>query len=137
MIQGILKSRRLEAGLSEPEWKKSVLYEPSYKMAQEIAREMNNSSVIADFRAFASKIQLSFMDRHLEGPTGDRYRVTRESFMSSYPNFLQSYEIGLIGQTTIETVSQYPSVEVLGHYHDGNVLAIPTKTYGEVLKFMK
>lgn len=61
----------------------------------------------------------------LIGPTGHTYRISEPSFRSNYSNYLQSFEFGLLAQGTIQTLKRFPTAEVIGHFHDGNVLVIP------------
>ena len=65
------------------------------------------------------------MDEFLVGPTGHPYKVDEHSFRSAYPNWLQSYEFYLLAKATIETINKFgKDVSVIGHYHDGNTLAV-------------
>lgn len=90
-----------------------------------------NSSVILDFQAIAQDIKSQYIDDQFEG--GHVYRVSEENFRNVYPNFLQSYEITLLGVSTNRVASKYPGVQVIGHYHDGNVLFIPNSILSEVV----
>lgn len=88
-----------------------------------------NSSVIMDFKAISKWINKA-------GPTGRSYLVTDETFKAAYPNYLQSFEFVLLAQTTPETIDKFPRVQVLGDYHDGNVIALPFESKDEILEFM-
>ncbi len=125
MMNGILEQFRKDSGLTNREFKDSPFYEECYKIAQDVTSEMQNSSVIVDFRAISEWIRKSYDGDFLRGPTGHSYLVTEETFRSAYPNYLQSYEFALLAQGTLETLKGFPQVEILGHYHDGNVLIVP------------
>lgn len=55
--------------------RESEIYEESYAMAQGVTNEMQNSSVIADFRSISKMIYESYKEDYLVGPTGHRYWV--------------------------------------------------------------
>lgn len=66
------------------------------------------------------------------GPSGHSYRVTEINFRNVYPNWLQSYEITLLSVPLLEVVKKFTSVELIGHYHDGNVIMCKTEDVEEV-----
>lgn len=136
MINGILDSFRKDLGLSEREFRNTSYYEDCHQVARDIVNEMMNSSVIMDFKAISEWIRKAYDSDFLVGPTGHSYFVSEETFKTAYPNYLQSFEFALLAQTTLETIKSFPSVEVIGHYHDGNVLAIKVSEKDEVLNFM-
>jgi P4 family phage/plasmid primase-like protien len=136
MMEGIMKSFRDDLGLTKGEFLRSDAYEEAYRIAQSVTSQMQNSDVIADFRDISKFIKDAYMDDFLEGPTGHAFKVTDETFRSAYPNFLQSYEIALLAQGFLNTVAKYPELEIIGHYHDGNVVAVPKEKYDEIMEFM-
>jgi P4 family phage/plasmid primase-like protien len=136
MINGILESFRKDLGLTEREFKDSTYYEDCHTIARNVTQEMMNSSVIMDFKAISEWIHKAYLNEYLIGPTGHSYLVTDETFKTAYPNFLQSFEFALLAQTTLETIEKYPKVQVLGHYHDGSVIALPLEAKDEILEFM-
>lgn len=138
MMEGIMDNIRKDTGLTKGEWRSSGdLYETSYKLAQEVTGEMMNSSVILDFQSIAQDIKKQYIDDQFEGPSGHVYRVSEENFRNVYPNFLQSYEITLLAVSTNRVIRKYPDVQVIGHYHDGNVFLIPNNIVNEVVAYYK
>ena len=77
------------------------------------------------------------MGREMRGPTGHTYKVSEESFKTAYPNYLQSYEFVLISKSIIETIKRYKTVELIGHYHDGVVLAIPKGQRDQIMEVLQ
>lgn len=124
MMTGVMEGQRLELGMTEKEFKAAPFYEEVYALAQKVAGEMLNSSVIADFRSVSKKIHDIYLDDFLIGPTGHKFWVDDVNFRSSYPSYLQSYEFCLLAQATLKTIQEFPRSEVVGHYHDGNVVAV-------------
>nr|YP_009710004.1 putative phage/plasmid DNA primase [Coleochaete scutata]QFU80109.1 putative phage/plasmid DNA primase [Coleochaete scutata] len=136
MINGILENFRKDLGLSNQEFLNSPFHEECHTIAREVTGEMMNSSIILDFREISERIKKEYLGDSLVGPTGHTYAVSEESFKSAYPNYLQSFEFALLAQTTLETMDTYPKVEIIGHYHDGNVLALPIDSKDEIIGFM-
>jgi len=136
MIDGIIESFRLDCGQSLAEFKDNKDFEECYNLARRIADEMKDSSIIFDFRHVAEVIFNSYLEEGLLGPTGHHYMYSRDTFRNAYPDFLQSYELCLLAQAAIETVIQFPEVEIIGHFHDGNVLCIPESIQSEVVTFI-
>jgi hypothetical protein len=124
MMSGILEARRKDLGLTEKQFKAASFYEECYAKAQHVATEMMNSAVIADFRAVSKIIHDTYDKDYLIGPTGHKYWVDDVNFRSSYSSYLQSYEFALLAQATLQTLAEFPTAELIGHYHDGNVLAV-------------
>ena len=92
-----------------------------------------NSSIIKDFQNVAQYVKSTYMDEELRGPSGHCYRVSEINFRNVYPNWLQSYEITLLAYPIVQLTKEYPSIEVIGHYHDGNVLLLPMEIHEEVI----
>ena len=44
-------------------------------------------------------------------------------------------EITLLSVPFLELVQKYPSVEIIGHYHDGNLIICKTEDVEEVIKY--
>ena len=136
MTEGIMESFRLDLGLRPREFKDFKDYEHLSTIARKVVEVMQNSSVITDFRDIAQHIKESYMDDYLIGPTGHSYKVDEHSFRSAYPNYLQSYEFYLLAKATLETIKKFgQNVEVLGHYHDGNTLAVKRHLKDEVISY--
>lgn len=133
MMEGILESVREEVGMTKDEFRKSDIYETTYKTAQETTSFMMNSSIIKDFQNVAQYVKSTYMDEELRGPSGHCYRVSEINFRNVYPNWLQSYEITLLAYPIVQLTKEYPSIEVIGHYHDGNVLLLPMEIHEEVI----
>ena len=49
----------------------------------------------------------------------------------------QSYEFALIAGPTLGLIQRHPRVEVVGSYHDGNVLVIPTAERDQILEQLR
>jgi hypothetical protein len=62
---------------------------------------MQNTTIINDFRKWFH-FQKS---KDLTGPTGHKYLVNKGTFSSLY--FLQSYEFGLLAESTLRLMEQY------------------------------
>jgi hypothetical protein len=58
-------------------------------------------------------------------PTGQAVRLTKEGFRNTYPKVQQGYEFALLAQATIDLKKEHPSVKVLAHCNDRNVLLVP------------
>lgn len=137
MMQGILESFCDDTGMTMKEFQSSSFFEEAYRIAQEVSYEMQNSEVISDLRDISAHMKRSYMDDYMVGPTGHSYLVSDESFKSAYSNFLQSYEFALLGQATLETIEKFPEVTLIGHYHDGNVIAFPQEGFEQSLQYLK
>jgi P4 family phage/plasmid primase-like protien len=125
MIQGMLEQHRKDLGLTPQEFRDFPEYERFYESSRNIAEVMLNSSVILDFRRISEEIKRAHLEDYLVGPTGHAYKVTEETFSRAYSNFLQSFEFALIADTTLKVIQGNKNIELLGHFHDGNVLMIP------------
>lgn len=136
MINGIMEHFRKDIGFSESEFRHSAGYEECHTIARRVTEEMMNSAVILDFKSISEYIFKTHDNEYLTGPTGHSYFVTESSFKTAYPNYLQSFEFSLLADTTLRTKEMFPDIQVLGHYHDGNVLALPTDNKDEILAFM-
>lgn len=133
MMDGITESFRKDFGLTQKEFQNSTYYEECHTIARDVTSEMMNSSVIVDFKAISQWIRKAYEDEYLIGPTGHAYLVTEETFKTAYPNYLQSFEFALLAQTILEVVKKFPEVEIIGHYHDGNVIALPIEKKDAIL----
>lgn len=134
MIEGIMDSFRKDAGFTQDEWKDSPEFEYCHTIARNVTKEMQNSSVITDFRSISNQIKETYMDDFLIGPTGHSYRVTEVDFPTSYANYLQSFEFALLADTSLRVMEKYPEVEIIGHFHHGNVLIIPKSQKDEIIE---
>jgi Family of unknown function (DUF5906)/D5 N terminal like len=141
MLNGIMDNFRKDAGLLPKQFKDTPFYEECYNIASSVTSEMQNSSIIIDFRSVSKWIEQSYEGDYLECPTGHYFKVTPETFRSAYPNFLMSYEFALLGQATIETYDHFiktpNNIDPIGHFHDGNVILVPIKAQAEVYEFMR
>ena len=133
MMNGILENCQKDLGLTPRQFRDYPDYEKCYDMASKISYQMNNSSIIYEFRSVSYNVLKSYEGDYLEGPTGHRYFISKDSFRKSYPNFLQSYEFGLLAKTYLEVKSQFQDISIMGHFHDGNVLLVPN-SYDDILK---
>ncbi len=78
-----------------------------------------------DLRTVSEEIREKHLDEVAVTPTGQSVRLTKEGFRNIYPKVLQGYEFGLLAQATIDLKKENPSVKVLAHCNDGNVLLVP------------
>jgi P4 family phage/plasmid primase-like protien len=135
MIEGIMENFRKDLGVQKPEFKNLSFYEEMHNLAKELTREMQSSSVILDIRDLSSKLLNLYEESDLIGPTGHSYRVTKLNFKNVFPNYLQSFEFALLAHATLKTKDKY-NIEIIGHYHDGNVLAFKDETLDEAVDYM-
>lgn len=131
MIQGMMGEHQKSLGLTPKEFRELPDYERFYKSSRIIAEVMQNSSVILDFRNISGDMKNAYLGDALIGPTGHYYMVTEETFPSAYSSYLQSFEFALLADTTLQLVRENPKIEVIGHFHDGNVLLIPEADLAE------
>jgi hypothetical protein len=134
MNEGIIDSIREDVGLEKQIFKKSSMYEQAYEIARKVTDQMQNSAIIQDFRNVATYIKETYMEDYLIGPTGHKYLVDDKTFRTAYPNYLQSYEFYLLAEGVLRTLESFPDIKIIGHYHDGNTLAIPKNQKEEVIQ---
>lgn len=137
MMFGIMDNHRKTLGMTPSQFKESEIYENLHEKARGVVEEMMNSDIVLTMREVSTRIKEEYMGRSMIGPTGHTYKVSEESFKTAYPNYLQSYEFVLISKSIIETIKRYQTVELVGHYHDGVVLAIPRDLRDEVLEVLQ
>ena len=82
---------------------------------------MLSHAIVQDFQEISKLLVSKYRGCWLEGPTGHWYQISEESFRNCLPCYLQSYEFGLLAGATLAVMRRYPAVEVVGHYHDGDV----------------
>lgn len=126
MINGTLDFMRKEIGLTQKQFDNAPYYHTLEALARDVATFVNNTSIIEDFRNISSIIKKDFDGQLIKGPTYHEYKIDDHQFMTSYPNFLQSFEFYLLAQATLKTLEEVPDSELIGHYHDGNVVIVPT-----------
>jgi hypothetical protein len=127
MSEGILEHFRKEVGLSPKEFRDSDIFHDVSKITQDTVYFLNNSNIINSFRALSHFVKNKYRGSTLYGPTKHEYPVNESTFRSSFPNYLQSYEFFLIANSVLHLRSQDVEFELLGHFHDGIVVAIPKK----------
>lgn len=132
MINGMLDFMRKEIGLTQSQFDSASFKQPLYALARDVATFVNNTKIIEDFRNISSILQKDYDGQIIKGPTDHEFKIDAHQFMSSYPNFLQSFEFYLLAQATLNSLAEIPGSELIGHYHDGNVVIIPD---GEVDNF--
>lgn len=137
MMFGIMDNHRKTLGMTPSEFKDSNIYEDLHEKARGVVEEMMNSDIVLTMREVSTRIKEEYMGKSMIGPTGHTYKVSEESFKTAYPNYLQSYEFVLISKSITETIKRYQTVELIGHYHDGVVLAIPRDLRDEVLEALQ
>ena len=137
MMSGIMDNNRISLGMTTKEFRESSIYENLHEKARGVVKEMMNSEIVLTMREVSTKIREEYMGREMRGPTGHTYKVSEESFKTAYPNYLQSYEFVLISKSIIETIKRYKTVELIGHYHDGVVLAIPKGKRDQIMEVLQ
>ena len=137
MFESILDNKRKLAGLTETEFKDDEMYESVYKLATVITHFMLSHPIVEDFYYLSKTLKKDYDSQWFTGPSGHAYKITDHSFQSVFPYYLQSYEFSLLAVPTLELVPQHPQLDVLGHFHDGNVLAIPTENLETVINDLK
>lgn len=135
MRVGIHENIRKEAGLVPKDYKNSSYYEDSDKIADDVITVMRTSEIIAQLKDTSITLHKAYVGGIITGPTGDSWIVTEHNWRNVYPNYLISFEIALLGKSTLNVIEKYPSVEIIGHYHDGCVLIIPTDEYDSIIKY--
>jgi phage/plasmid-associated DNA primase len=137
MMEGILDNNRRNLGLTPSEFKESSFYEEYHEKARGVVGEMQNSDIVLTMRELSTQIKEEFLGKEMKGPTGHTYMVTEETFKTAYPNYLQSYEFSLISKSVLGTIERYKMVELIGHYHDGVVLAVPAEKREIILETLQ
>ena len=125
MIDGILTFMREEIGLTQQQFKDAPYFLALEALARDVASFVNNTKIIEDFRNVSHIMQREFDGQLIKGPTDHEFKIDKHQFMSNYPNFLQSFEFYLLAQATLNTLHEVPNSELIGHFHDGNVVIIP------------
>lgn len=127
MINGTMEFFRKEIGRTQDEFRKAKYYEALHALARDVSEFVNGTEIIQDFRDVSGFLMKTYMGKSLRGPTGHTYSIRdAEEFRSSYPNFLQSFEFFLLAKATILTHQQMGEFILIGHFHDGNVVYLPT-----------
>ncbi len=137
MFESILENKRKAAGMTDKEFKLDKMYESTYQLASVTTDFMLRHPIVQDFNDLSKALLNSYKGCWLQGPSGHKYQICENSFINVFPCFLQSYEFALLAGGTLELIKQYPQVEVIGHYHDGNVIAVPTSNLEEIIKALK
>ena len=137
MFKAIMDNTRKLAGLTTSEFRTDEMYHSVYELAGIITFMLLEDPVVREFYDISQFLLNIFEGSWLTGPSGHRYRITAQSFQSVFPCYLESYEFSLLAVATLELVKQHPKVEVIGHFHDGNVLAIPTDNLKLVINDLK
>lgn len=135
MNTGILESVRIDAGMTKAQFKDSDIKKKAEPVAKRVVDQMMNFLVVKDVRNVAAHIRDEYDGKFMIGPTCHKYLIDNdEDFSSGYLNFLQSYEFYLIATGTLLLKEKYPAIEVIGHYHDGNTIAVSRGTEDRVTK---
>ena len=137
MYSSILEGKRKSSTMTEEEFKRDPMYASTCKLASVTTEFMLRHPIIIDFQDLSKDLERNYRGHWLNGPTGHSYQISEHTFRNLFPCFLQSYEVALIAVPTLRIIEQHPDVEVLGHYHDGNVLAVPASILEEVLESFK
>jgi len=125
MKQAILDYFRKEIGLTVQQFKICPEFENFSKIANGVTYEMQKSSRVSDFKEISYYVKKTYIEDKLIGPTGHKYRVDEHSFKNCFANSLQSYEKALLSQSTLNLLHKHPTIPLIAHFHDGNILPIP------------
>lgn len=136
MVDGIVKDEAKKHGQKESEFRQSAIFEEIHLQAKEIAAQMQNMKVVEELRTLSKDVFEINKDGFLKGPSGHMYKVEESIFRNNFANFLQSYEFSTLAQATIETKQKYPEIQVLFHFHDGNVIAVPEEKKEEIYEYL-
>lgn len=135
MSHGIHENIRKSTGLTPKDYRDSSYHASADQIANDVITVMKCSDIIAQLKATSKALKEANLGQLLTGPTGNTWLVTEEDWGSTYANYLISFEIALLGKSTLNVIDKYPTVEVIGHFHDGCVLAIPTENFDEIVKY--
>lgn len=134
MIEGIMDNFRKNAGMTPAEFRECNDYEGFHTIARNVTRAMQDSSVVTDLRNVSSTLLNLYENEELVGPTGHKFNVDKHTFKTALPNYLQSFEFALLADATLKTKEKFPDMELLGHFHDGNVIAVPTNQMSSIIE---
>jgi len=135
MSTGIHENFRKNTGLVPKDYKESSYYPIADEMANEVINVMRSSDIIAQLKSTSVTLKEAYLGTNITGPTGESWLVTEENWSSVYANYLITFEIALLGKSTLNVIEKYPAVEIIGHYHDGCVLMIPTANFDEIIEY--
>ena len=133
VINSLFDNLRREHGVTESELRKSAYYEPYRRCFEDIVDALMSSSVIKDMREVSQHIKDTYHNKYLQTPTGHHSLVNDVSFQTAYANYLHSHEFSLLAQATCETLEAFPTAQLIGHYHDGNVVMVPLDERSQLL----
>jgi len=125
MINGTMEFMQKDMGMRPKEFRRCPMYEALHALARDVADFMNTTDILMDFRDISKFVKLSYEGKTIYGPTGHGYMIDEHNFRSSYPNFLQSYEFFLLAKATLTSLEKVPEAQLIGHFHDGNVVIVP------------
>lgn len=137
MIKGTMEFMQKDMGMRPEEFRQSSMYEALHALARDVAEFMNSTDVVTDFREISKFVKLTYDGKTIFGPTGHGYVVDEHNFRSSYPNFLQSYEFYLLAKATLSSLNSVPEAQLIGHFHDGNVVIVPEQQARAYLEAME
>ena len=126
MIDGTLEYMRKDIGLTPAQFRNAPYIEALRALSRDVSEFVNSTSIIEDFRSVARYISHNYDGQTIKGPTRHEYLINESQHRTSYPNFLQSFEFYLLAKSTLNTLSLIPEAQLIGHFHDGNVIIIPS-----------
>ena len=136
MIEGIIKNKAEDIGLKLREFKETPDFESTHNSAIQIASLMDENPVVLDFRELSKDIVYQ-SPQNLKGPTGHKYLINEQLYKSNFPKFLQSYEFALLSGSILTLIHKYPKTELIGHFHDGAVLAVDKDELEETQAYLR
>jgi len=126
MIDGTLEYMRKDIGLTPAQFRNASYIEALKALSRDVSEFVNSTNIIEDFRSVARYISKNYDGQIIKGPTQHEYLINESQHRTSYPNFLQSFEFYLLAKSTLNALSLIPEAQLIGHFHDGNVIIVPS-----------
>lgn len=124
MINGIMEKEQKALGITPNEFKELPEYEVFNHKAVRIASIVNNLPIFKEFRQMSDDLKKQNKGKSFVGPTGNEYPINDEVFGSSFSNYLQSFEFPIIAVAMVEVMKQFPTSELLYHFHDKALVSV-------------
>lgn len=122
------------AGITKKEYENSTWSTEVNKFAGMITDFMLTNPLCEEFMNLSETLKSNWDQSVIVGPTGYEQLVDKNNFRRTYANLLQSYEISLVAQASIEMSMKFPTVEFLLSLHDGFTCAVPKDLVEDVTK---
>lgn len=137
MVESILEDIEKGLGVTKAQFEKMEFYETEKAKANVLADAFNLLPMVQEFRAMSQDIAKTYDGETFTGPTGHSYPIVQSEFRKSFANYLQSFELSLLCESTNETLKMFPEAKLLYHFHDGNVIAVKEEQAVDFLKEIK